>query len=49
MNHQFYGAVIRAQDIRMDLRIVELLAQTIGDDEVIDTPARILLPRLKAV
>ena len=41
--------MVRAKDIRMDGSIFETLAQTIRDDEVIYTPACILLTRLEAV
>ena len=46
---QLYGAVVGAEDVGMDRGIVEPFAQTIGDDEVIDAPASILLARLEAV
>ena len=41
--------MVGAEDVGMDLRIVKTLAQTVGDDEVIDAPAGILLTGLEAV
>ena len=41
--------MVGAEDVGMDLRIVKTLAQTVGDDKVIDAPAGILLTGLEAV
>jgi hypothetical protein len=41
--------MVGAQDIRMDLGILETFAQTVRDDEVVDTPAGILLSGLETV
>ena len=41
--------MVAAEDLGMNTGIVETLEQTIGNDEVVDTPAGILLAGLKAV
>ena len=41
--------MVGTQDIGMDGGIVETLAQTIRNDEIVNTPTRILLTRLEAV
>ena len=44
-----HWAVVASKDVGMDRSIVEPLAQTVGDDEVVDAPAGILLTGLEAV
>ena len=46
---EFHGTVVGAKDIGMDLGIVETLAETVGDDEIIDAPAGILLTGLETI
>ena len=46
---EFDGAMVAAEDISMDLGIVETLEQTIRHHEVVDAPACILLAGLEAV
>ena len=41
--------MVRAHDIGMDGSIGETLAQTIGNDKIVNTPSRILLTRLETV
>ena len=46
---QFHGTVVAAQDTGVDLRVGDLGHQTVGDHEIVDAPAGILLPGLEAV
>ena len=46
---QFYWAVVTAEDVGVDAGIEELWAQPLGDDEIVDAPACVLLPCLESV
>ena len=41
--------MVAAEDVAVDLGIVETLTQTVGDDEVVDAPAHVLLTGLEAI
>ena len=43
------GAVVGALDVGVDEGVGEMGTETIGDDEIIDTPTGVLLTRLKTV
>ena len=43
------GAVVGALDVGVDESVGEVGTETIGDDEIIDTPTGVLLTRLKTV
>lgn len=46
---KFYRAVVAAKNIIVNVGTKELLFQPVGDDEVVDTPADILLSCLESV
>ena len=46
---QLDRAMVGAQDVGMDPGIGKAVAQTVGDDEIIDAPASILLTGLEAI
>ena len=46
---QFDGTMVAAEDVAVDLGVVEALTQTVGDDEVVDAPAHVLLTGLETV
>ena len=43
------GAVVGALDVGVDEGVGEVGTETIGDDEIINTPTSVLLTRLKTV
>ena len=43
------GAVVGALDVGVDEGVGEVGTETIGDDEIINTPTGVLLTRLKTV
>ena len=49
IKRQFYRTMVGTIDIRMNLGINQLIIQGSGSDEIIDTPASVLFPRLKAI
>lgn len=46
---EFYRTVVRAEDFVMDFSSRDGVLERIGNEEVVDTPSRIALTRLKAV
>lgn len=46
---EFHRTVIRAEDFIVDFSTRDGVLERIGNEEVVDTPSRIALTRLKAV
>ena len=46
---EFYRTVVRAEDFIVDFSSRDRALERIGNEEVVDTPSRIALTRLKAV
>lgn len=46
---EFYRTVVRAEDFIVDFSSRDGVLERIGNEEVVDTPSRIALTRLKAV
>lgn len=46
---EFYRTVVRAEDFIVDFSSRDGVLERIGNEEIVDTPSRIALTRLKAV
>lgn len=46
---EFYRTVVRAEDFIVNLSSCDGVFKRIGNEEIVDTPSRIALTRLKAV
>ena len=46
---EFYRTVVRAEDFIVDFSSRDGVFERIGNEEIVDTPSRIALTRLKAV
>ena len=46
---EFYRTVVRAEDFIVNLSSCDGVFERIGNEEIVDTPSRIALTRLKAV
>ena len=49
LQHQLHRAVVGAHDLRVNLRVLQLLLQALRYAEVVDAPPRILGPGAEAV
>lgn len=45
----FHRAMVRPENLGVNLRSGETLAQAVGDDEIVDAPAGVLLASVEAV